>query len=166
MNSKDIFVNSTFNNENKNNNSFYRINNKKVKIINKSSSKNKKTKNLVVKNNDNTNIFKNDKRFLEKNETNIIKFIKTKTRNGIKEEKTYIIENKDINIFNIDINKNNNSMIYYNIDNLNNSSNNKNNGVNIINNDKINPILNSLTNKHKKPFVMIQNFTNYKRKNI
>ena len=167
LNSKNIFVNSTFNSENKYNKSFNRINHKKVKIRNELSSKDKQKQDLLHKNNNIINkCFKDDKRFLEKKETNIIKFIKTKTRKGIKEEKTYIIENKDINIFNIDINKNNNSMIYYNIDSLNNESNNKNRGINSINNDKINPNLNSITNKFKKPIVMIQNFTNYKRKNL
>ena len=167
LNSKNIFVNSTFNSENKNNKSFNRINHKKVKIRNELSSKDKQKQDLLHKNNNIINkCFKDDKRFLEKKETNIIKLIKTKTRNGIKEEKTYIIENKDINIFNIDINKNNNSMIYYNIDNLNNEYNNKNKGINNINNDKINLNLNSITNKFKKPIVMIQNFTNYKRKNL
>ena len=109
----------------------------------------------------------NNKKSMKKNETNIIKFIKTKTKNGIKEEKTYIIENKDINIFNIDINKNNNSMICYNIDNINNTHYNKDNinENNSFKKEKINSIIKNSLKKYKKPIAMINNFTNYKKKN-
>ena len=109
----------------------------------------------------------NNKKSVKKNETNIIKFIKTKTKNGIKEEKTYIIENKDINIFNIDINKNNNSMICYNIDNINNTHYNKDNinENNSFKKEKINGIIKNSLKKYKKPIAMINNFTNYKKKN-
>ena len=82
----------------------------------------------------------------------------------MKQEKTYIIENKDINIFNIDINKNNNSLICYNIDKINTDEckNNK-NGNNIIA-DNNNLIMNNSFNKYKKQFEVIRNFKNYKRK--
>ena len=129
----------------------------------------KKEINKTITTSNNKNKIKKDANNLLKNkdkkETNIIKLIKTKTRNGIKQEKTYIIENKDINIFNIDINKNDNSLICYNIKQINNG-NNKNN----LNNDDIqnsNSIMNKTMNKYKKQLEIINNFTNYKKvKNI
>ena len=165
LNSKYIFSTSSFNKDYKiNNHSFTNEINKK-KILKKKFSPKEKNKKNILNNNYNNKLIKNKINNLEKNETNIIKFIKTKTRNGMKQEKTYIIENKDINIFNIDFNKNNNSLICYNFDKLNNEYNNNQNS-NSINIGNSNSIMNNTSNKYKKPVEVISNFKKYKRKKI
>ena len=149
-----------------------------------------KEKNIIKKisinnnKNKNTNTKKNIK--IANNRNNIIKLSKSNTKNGIRQEKTVFIENKDINIFNIDINKNNNSLFCYNIDNFNNEfqhkkikkekigfnyENNNNDNKNKINNNfEMNEnkqfIMNSSLNKYKKPISIIQNFGKYQRKSI
>ena len=155
INSKYIFTNNILDKGNKSNTSLKKYNTNKNFSLKKENSNNKNVKNKCLK---------NLEKHFDRNETNIIKFIKTKTRNGVKQEKTYIIENKDINIFNIDINKNNNSLICYNIDKINTDEckNNK-NGNNIIA-DNNNLIMNNSFNKYKKQFEVIRNFKNYKRK--
>ena len=168
LNSKYIFTTSSFNKDYKiNNNSFTNKINKK-NILKKDFSPKEKNKKNNINNNYNNKLIKNKINNLEKNKTNIIKFIKTKTRNGMKQEKTYIIENKDINIFNIDFNKNNNSLICYNFDKLNNEYNNNQNNQNenSINIGISNSILNNTSNKYKKPVEVISNFKKYKRKKI
>ena len=169
LNSKDIFINNTFNKEMKyNNDSSTKNRLKKIKLKNEVSTKQKRKNNLLYNNHINyfdiSKSLDEKKKNFKKNETNIVKFIKTKTRNGIKEEKTYIIENKDINVFNIDINKNNNTTYFYNTDSLDNGSNKKlvvNNGRY---NENKNLINNIILNKYKKPIQMIQNFKNYQKK--
>jgi hypothetical protein len=155
INSKYIFTNNILDKGNKSNTSLKKYNTNKNFSLKKENFNNKNVKNKCLK---------NLEKHFDRNEANIIKFIKTKTRNGVKQEKTYIIENKDINIFNIDINKNNNSLICYNIDKINTDEckNNK-NGNNIIA-DNNNLIMKNSFNKYKKQFEVIRNFKNYKRK--
>ena len=165
LNSKNIFANNTFNKENRNNNSFSKNKHKKI-ILKKEVSPRKKENLIFQKYVEDNKRLRNKKPNIKKNETNIIKFIKRKAGISTKEEKTYIIENKDINIFNIDINKNDNSMIYCNIDNFNNCSNNKIIGKNSIDKEDNGGTMNNTLQKYKKPIAVINNFKYYKRKNI
>lgn len=157
LDSKYIFSNSTFNNKYINNKSVKKNTNKNGLLNNTVTLLNNKNK---VQKSDNK-LLKNKRKNIDKKETNIIKFIKTNTRNGIKQEKTYIIDNRDINIFNIDINKNNNSLICYNIKQINNG--NKNINLNNFDIQKSNIIKNNNMNKYKKQFEIISNFKNYKK---
>jgi len=155
LDSKYIYSNNTFNKGYINNKLKKKNSNKKILLNNTMSSLKNKYKTRI----NNNNAFK---RRTNKNETNIIKIIKTKTGNGVKQEKTYIIENKDINIFNIDIDKSNNSLICYNIKQINNGEK-KNKINNIIDIQNSNSIMNSTMNKYKKKFEVIKNFKYYKK---
>ena len=165
LNSKYIFSNSSFNKDYKINNNSITNEIHKKKILKKDFSKEKNKKNFI-NNNYKNKLIKNKMNNSEKNETNIIKFIKIKTGNGMKKEKTYIIENKDINIFNIDFNKNNNSLFCYNFDKFKNEYNNNNKNENSIHIENNNSLVNNTFSKYKKPIEAISNFKNYKRKKI
>ena len=115
-----------------------------------------------------------------------------KTRIDETFQKTYIIENKDINILNLgsgdiskeikiyngtddDINNMNGNYgddnLYYKINNQNVGIDSNDEAVNYINNNNNNFIINNkanltFVNNHKKPLVVIQDFSKYKKKNI
>ncbi len=131
-------------------------------------------------NNNHTNYYPNShKNENANNDFNSNNNIPSKTRNTYNLEKIYIIDNKDINILNMDDNKNkdiNNNSVYeivkykkkdddYNED-LNDENYEHDNNENSIKNNIDNSLINNnIINKHKKPLGIIQDFSKYKRKN-
>ena len=140
----------------------------------------------------NNNSKKTNKEYNNNNEIRLNKFIPMKTRIDETFQKTYIIENKDINILNLgsgdiskeikiyngtddDINNMNGNYgddnLYYKINNQNVGIDSNDEAVNYINNNNNNFIINNkanltFVNNHKKPLVVIQDFSKYKKKNI